>query len=427
MAQFKYLIKVEPGANNNKFYKMSENSDGTFTAEYGRVGATKPAQEVYPMEKWDTKLREKLSSRKGYEDKTELFAEVKATLSTGGVVATDAEVANFIVLLQGYAQAQTSQTYLVKAEAVTQKQVDTAQAHLDNLSQMAASFGTARWSYDAFNAELVRLFTTIPRIMKEVGEQLVHEYEGHWDRKEKRFIKAGGKRPPAQVKKQVEELIGQEQSNLDSMAGQVSQNAATQVDGDKKHTLLDSLGLKLVPVTDKKIIDIVKKKAENHAHKVKRVFAVENTATQTAFNNHLAKADNKKTEIFWHGSRRANWWSILQKGLMIRPSTAVYTGSMFGDGIYFASECDKSMGYTDGHRWTGGSRDGHVYMALYDVHIGKQYVTEYSDGSLNYSKIQQKGGYDSTWGKKGPSLHRHEYIIYKASQCTIKYIVEFEA
>jgi poly [ADP-ribose] polymerase len=31
---------------------------------------------------------------------------------------------------------------------------------------------------------------------------------------------------------------------------------------------------------------------------------------------------------------------------MIRPSGAVYTGSMFGDGIYFADKAAKSIGYS---------------------------------------------------------------------------------
>lgn len=405
MPQFKYLIKVEAGANNNKYYKMMEQTDGTFKAEYGRVGCAKPAIEVYPMSKWDSKLKEKLGPRKKYEDKTELFAEVKQTLSSGGVVATDTEVANFIIMLQGFAQAQTAQTYLVQATSVTQRQIDAAQKLIDDLSERVKLHGTQAFNVSEFNFVLKDLYQVIPRKMKNVADHMISAHTS---------------------KKQLQELLDNEQSNLDSMAGQVSQNTATQ-DAPQQSTLLESLGLKLAPVTDKKILDLVKKKAQNHGSKVRRVFAVVNEHTQKLFDDQLGKAANKTTEIFWHGSRRANWWSILQKGLLIRPSTAVYTGSMFGDGIYFASECDKSMGYTDGHRWTGGSRNGHVYMALYEVHIGKQYITDSSDSSLNYRKIQSKGGYDSTWGKAGRYLMRHEYIIYQPSQCTIKYIVEFEA
>jgi hypothetical protein len=41
-----------------------------------------------------------------------------------------------------------------------------------------------------------------------------------------------------------------------------------------------------------------------------------------------------KERLYWHGSRNENWFNIMQTGLLIRPSGAVHTGSMFGDGIY---------------------------------------------------------------------------------------------
>jgi ATP-dependent DNA helicase RecQ len=62
----------------------------------------------------------------------------------------------------------------------------------------------------------------------------------------------------------------------------------------------------------------------------------------------------------------------------------------------------------------------------YRVHIGKQYVTQNSDGSLCHSKLQKLGGYDSTHGKKGSWLARDEYIVYTPQQCTIEYLVEVE-
>jgi poly [ADP-ribose] polymerase len=44
----------------------------------------------------------------------------------------------------------------------------------------------------------------------------------------------------------------------------------------------------------------------------------------------------------------------MQTGLLIRPSGAVHTGSMFGDGIYFADKAQKSIGYSSlsGSHWT---------------------------------------------------------------------------
>ena len=63
------LVSAE---NNNKFYDMAENSDGTFTATYGRVEKTKQTT-TYPMSKWDSTYRSK--TRKGYTDITELYLD----------------------------------------------------------------------------------------------------------------------------------------------------------------------------------------------------------------------------------------------------------------------------------------------------------------------------------------------------------------
>lgn len=102
---------------------------------------------------------------------------------------------------------------------------------------------------------------------------------------------------------------------------------------------------------------------------------------------------------------------------------------MFGDGIYFANSADKSMGYTDGGRWARGASMEVIYMALFEVHLGKQYVVDSHTSEcykLSADYLQQKGGYNSTHAKKGKSLYRDEFIIYKKEQCTIKYLVELK-
>lgn len=412
--KFAYLHKVDGDANNNKFYIMRENADGTFTATYGREGAAKPATEIYPMAKWDKKLNEKLSSKKGYTDVTEQRAVVAtpAKTKTGNILSNDPDVADFVKMLQQYAKIITAEVYLAEAKGVTQSQIDRAQSHIDTLSRMLQELSTSKsFNINDFNRELTGLYTIIPRKMKNVKDNLID------------ITLAGDK-----LSNKIQELLGNEQSNLYAMAGQVVQNATDDSDdstSSSTKTELEILGLHLKRVTDSATIKMVKDKAENHGHRVKRVYEVVNKSTQTAYDAHLKKSANKKKDLLWHGSRRQNWWFIIQQGLRIRPAGAVHTGSMFGDGIYFASESDKSMGYTDGGRWTGTGRGGEVYMALYEVHLGEQYKTQNSDSSLSAAKLKRLGSYDSTWGQKGPNLYRHEYIIYNSDQCTIKFIVEF--
>ena len=45
--------------------------------------------------------------------------------------------------------------------------------------------------------------------------------------------------------------------------------------------------------------------------------------------------------------------------------------SWFDDGIYFANDADKSMGYTDGGRWAGGGNASYTYLGVFSVHLGK--------------------------------------------------------
>lgn len=414
MGNYKYLINVSD-KNNNKYYEMIEESNGTFTVNYGRVDATCTTLS-YPMSLWDKKYKEKLNPRKGYEDITEFRSQVQPEVETKNsdgqsIISHDSHVTDIIKALQDYAKAHSAKVYNVKAVSVTQIQVDAAQVCIDNLNLAVKKyFGKPKWSINMFNTELMKLFRTIPRKMKNVNDHLI---------------------TASTTEKELEDILSEEQSNLDSMASQVVKPKPIEetkldekADADQK-TLLETLGLHMELVTDPDELKMVKKNADEHHKRVARVYKVINHNTQKAFDKNLVKASNQKTKLFWHGSRNQNWWFIVQQGLKIRPSGAIHTGSMFGDGIYFAAEADKSMGYTDSGRWARGKSNGKVYMALYDVHIGNQYTVEYADSRLSYNKIRDKGDFHSTWAKKGPSLYRHEFIIYQSHQCTIKYLVEF--
>lgn len=428
--RYKYLLCITSESNENKFYKMQENADGTFTATYGRVGAEKPQSETYSISKWDSVYAKKTAKSKGYVDQTELFTEVKAVVASAGpdVVADDTTVANLVIALQGYAQANTAKTYLVKAANVTKVQIDKAQSIIDELVELSKPKSI---DVNKFNETLLNLFRTIPRKMKEVGEYLIYEEGGRFNPSMKKFEGDGKKKTVKKIKEEIDELITNEQSNLDTMASQVvSQQPQSDDDSTttKSRSLIESLGLKISPVTDKKELADIKMRAQEHGKRVMNAFKFENIETQKRFDDHVAKAADKKVEMFWHGSRRQNWWWIVQQGLKIRPSGAVHTGSMFGDGCYAAVEADKSMGYTDSGRWVGGSSSGRIYMGLFNFHVGKQLIVHRHDSScysFSKSSIKAKGNYDSVWAKKGPSLMRDEFIVYDPSQVTIKYLVEF--
>ena len=161
---------------------------------------------------------------------------------------------------------------------------------------------------------------------------------------------------------------------------------------------------------------------------------VNNKSTREAYNKFIQ--NGAKTQLLWHGSRNENWWSIINTGLKIRPSNAIYTGSMFGDTIYFANTAKKSFGYTSSASayWTREHSDT-AYMALFDVAVGNQLHTDNNYNGLNsmtcdkLSKMKDKNGnpYHSVYAHKGNQLRNDELVVYQNCQITIKYLVAFDA
>lgn len=128
----------------------------------------------------------------------------------------------------------------------------------------------------------------------------------------------------------------------------------------------------------------------------------------------------------WHGTRTANMVGITKRGLLIRPSGVAHTGSMFGDGVYWASNSTKSINYTDarGSAWLKGTADS-AYLFLADCAFGTQKVA-YKSHFFTKKEIK---GHHSVWAQAGQGLHNDEFIVYNASgkgqQHRMRYVIEF--
>lgn len=392
--------------NNNKYYNMTK-SDGavTFSVEYGRVGAT-CQKETYPLSKWHTKYNEKI--KKGYKDITEISTVIQ---SNSPVKISEEQIIEQVILqLQKFANTNVSNTYLISASQVTKQQLEFAQKHVDQLSKIFTKyFGKSSWDITYFNNELLKLYTVIPRKMKKVQDHLIK---------------------PDSTKENLLSLITNEQDNLDSLSSQVISNT-TQANNTEvvSSTLLETLGLEMTANVSDKEIKMIKELLNESVGKFSRAFRVTNKETQKVFDEHMKTVKDKTTKLYWHGSRNQNFWFILQQGLKIRPSGAVYSGSMYGDGIYFANKAQKSIGYTSlsGSYWAGGNANV-AYLAIFEMHQGKAKDIHRHGSfcySLNYAEIQ-KEGFDSVFAHKGADLRNDEIIIYNPAQCTIKYLVEIK-
>lgn len=395
----KYLVMVAAGANNNKMYRMIPNGD-YWTAEYGRIGAGTQSR-TYHKSQWESKYREKIN--KGYVDQTELvqdlIAEKKPAQSEYKAIENQV-ISEIVERLQHMAREAIKANYTVSSNKVTQAMIDEAQNILTSLINVD--------SVDQFNDILVKLFTVIPRKMESVRNYL------------------------ARSASQFGEIITREQDLLDVMKGQVIQKVAEDEVIEQKHlnekTVLEQFGLEFEECTADDIASI-KVALGSCADKFRNAWKVKNLRTQKRFDNFVAQNNITDVRLLFHGSRNENWWSIINNGLVLRPTNAVITGKMFGYGIYYAPKAKKSLGYTSlsGSYWAkGNSQSG--FMALMNVAYGKPYDVysfENRYSSLNYEALQKAcPGANCVHAHEGAMLCNDEIIIYKEEQCTIKYLVE---
>lgn len=394
-----YLVCVTTN-NNNKYYRMIPHGD-TFEVEYGRVGAT-CQHASYPIRQWDKKYNEKI--KKGYVDQTHLVQDLiqkEVPKSKDGYKAIENKViAEIVQRLQDMAKQKIQANYKVSSQQVTQAMVDEAQNVIDELMN--------KTTVEEFNNTLLRLFTVIPRKMGNVNDYIARDTNS--------FAR----------------ILKDEQDLLDVMRGQVVTHLAEE-EPDKEveskgETILDAMGLVFEETTDEDV-KMIKDLLGDCKDKFYRAWRVKNVRTQKRFDDFVKKEKISKTKLLWHGSRNENWWSIINTGLVLRPTNAVITGKMFGYGIYYAPKARKSLGYTSlsGSYWAKGSANS-AFMAVMDVAYGKPYDVHSFDSKyydFNYDKLQRAcPGTNCLHAHAGSMLRNDEIIVYKEEQCTIKYLVE---
>ena len=389
MAKVASFINVSD-QNNNKVYRMTENSDNTFTAEWGRVG-NKLSTKVYPMSEWDSTIKTRL--KHGYADVTSHMA---VSANDKSLNIKEPEVKKLIDFLMKAAKKTLSDSYLGSVRDVTQKQIDAAQDVLDKLAKVQAK---GSFTVEEANVLLLELYRTIPRKMADTRNYILQA-------KDAKFF--GG-------------LLTNEQNLLNTLSTQtvVSQTTSEAI-------TLESLGFD-VEIASQADRDRIAKETDFKVSNQK-IFKVTNKATEKVFRKDL------KAKLLYHGSKNFNWLSILMNGLKIRPQGVQCTGSMFGDAIYGADKAIKSIGYTSlqGSCWANG-KETKAYLAIFEFAVGKTWNvlskgSRYNGSMSSLDMAKVKGhGCDSVFAEGGADLRNNEYMVYTAEQCTIRYLIELTA
>lgn len=396
----RYLVMVTASANNNKYYKQIPHGD-SWTAEYGRVGSS-PQRREYPMSQWNSKYNEKI--RKGYVDQSDLvedLIQVEKPKKSEYREIENRAIAEIVERLQAMARKAISDNYTISSNKVTQAMVDEAQDVLTSLIDAK--------DVDTFNETLLKLFTVIPRKMGNVKDYLAEKSDDF------------------------SRIIQKEQDLLDVMKGQVVQKQMIDEISEKddiqnENTILEQLGLVFEECSTKDIA-VIKDALGSCSDRFYQAWRVKNIRTQKRYDDFVRENRITNMKLLFHGSRNENWWSIINSGLVLKPTNAVITGKMFGYGIYYAPKARKSLGYTslDGSYWVrGNSKFG--FMALMEVAYGKPYDVHSFDRKyydFDYQKLQQAcPGANCLHAHEGSMLRNDEIIVYKEEQCTIRYLIE---
>lgn len=393
MGDFISLIKISPENNNNRYYRMI-NKGSYFQIETGRVGA-RPVINVRPIGLWQATLDAKL--KEGYVDRsdcTETFKNVKTDYKP----IPDKNVNALIHDLMHYANRTLETSYTVTYQETSATMIEKAQEALSNLSRQQ--------DLEAFNLELCNFFTIIPRKMKDVLEMLAKDTS------------------------EFAAIIERERELLEVMETKVSQQARLSEKSYKKSyahdvTILEALGLKIRPCTEKEEEQIRKHLTKESESLFKRAFRVNNLKTDKEFKDYCKKT-GAKTHYYYHGSKNANYMGIISEGLKLH-SNAPITGKMFGYGLYFAPRAKKSIGYTSlrGSYWAGG-HSHQAYLAVYKVAYKNERNVQKWDSSMSSLNTHSIRPYDALYAHAGADLLNDEIIIYGEQQSTIQYLIELK-
>lgn len=421
-----HLVFVEEknkgdGVDHNKFYDMFERNgqchclwgrrqDGY---EFGKSGKLT----VKPLSDWGKIYDSKIA--KGYEDKSYLYEDLVTVQPIGGSAKDNSlyapianpKIAEIVDRLQRYANDVIKANYSVKSGQVTKIMVDEVQKYLNELSYLQDIYNrTNVVDLNRFNNYLIEIFKIIPRSMNRVDNYLV------------------------QSPNEMSRIILREQDLLDVMRGQIitpvrGQKVITQT-GDK-HTILELNGITIEEVNNDDIA-LIKKKMGSNAYRLQNAWKISNEKQTNAYEAYTKKENIRKRDakLLWHGTRSENVWNILKTGLVLRPTNAIKTGSMFGHGLYFASEFLKSYNYTScrGTYWAKGNANS-GFMILHAVAYGKPYdVYSFDSKYYNFDYVALRKACP-----EANCLHAHggtgmlkndEIVVYKEEQVMPLYLVE---
>ncbi|MBD2577756.1 WGR domain-containing protein [Oscillatoria sp. FACHB-1406] len=408
------LIYVEVAENSNKVWKGSAYNDGTFIAEWGRVGAQLQSQQKsyhsakLALDKLEQMKQQKLN--KGYTE-----AQV---LADDGIdnqpTQQDLEAIAASQIRYGEdARAQQLIRYLTEVnihEIVSQTNI----AYNAATGNFRTPLGLVTRDAIAQARLYLEQMAAPPRKSDRLLRHLVSQYLRLIPQKVGIRLDASIFRTKAELQRQKELLEA-----LDTALMQTEPNPK-----------IFDCSLRRVPgstpegrSTFHQLRELYESTLNPHHltanYKLRRIYEIEIPSMQRAFAQKSSAIGNVK--LHWHGTKASNLLSIFKGGLVIPPSSAIQcTGRMFGNGIYGSEQSTKALNYATNYWNASGSGNQRAFMLLCEFAMGKTFHLQKPKRSYPLP------GFDSTYVRPGmANVINQESIVYDAAQVNIKYLCEF--
>ncbi len=401
------LSKTSLEANNNKFYVLEVHEAGLqfrlFT-HYGRVGSAGVKEskdfddKAAALDAYARLLREKTSPRKGYvlvEVEKAAVGSEKLQVSPAGKErgvkpsALSPEIAQFIEHIYDESKSELVRRIETPLGSLSKSQIERG---ADALREIR--FAIARDHKDKIVPLTSRYYSLVPHRLgrwTDLDEVSINSIE-----------KADTEEELLQLMRDVYHLQGDLESETDRKYRALGAKMSVVSPHDPAYRQVE-----------RRVLDT---QSARHGFKlrVNKIFTAELPEERKRFESDGKTVGN--LQGLFHGTKNCNMAGILSRGLLIAPKSAPVSGYMFGKGIYFADQSSKSAQYS--LVWANNKRDiGYLFLA--DVALGKIK----SETGPTYREEAPRG-FHSVQGCKGSHLMHNEFIIYKTSQCTLRYIAE---
>lgn len=412
VVQSAVLNRTSLEANNNKFYVLEVHEAGgqfrLFT-HYGRVGTDGIKEGRFAdsldviLGEYGRILREKISPRKGYVPvEVEKATVGSASLQTvteqafkekrnGKQSQLHPDVARFVEHIYDETKAELVRRIETPLGSLSKAQIEKGADAL-----RALRFAIARDQQDKIVPLTSQYYSLVPHRLgrwADVNDVAISSIE-----------KADGEEELLQLMRDVYHVQGDLEAEV-----------------DRKYRALGAQ-LAVVERNSPDFLRVAKKilatQSQRHGFKLKvnRILRACLPDERARFAREGQSVGNVQ-ELF-HGTKNSNMVGILTRGLLIAPKNAPVSGYMFGKGIYFADQSTKSAQYALNYT---NNRHPSGYLFLADVALGrvkKELVPKYRE--------EAPDRHHSVQGCKGLHLIHNEFIVYKTSQCTLRYIAEIE-